>query len=168
MCRSNAIAHEVSFNSAEPVPKHPAKAESQHHSCFSEGRLKGTASHVGTPYKAFHKWYLPKGTLLDAWLFSIILNLVHVVGKPSITKNKHIATENLAHGKHKGIYFNLEDMWLTDWASPLKKCNHSGFILKTETMNFHSPWQNAQFLLRHTDVLAELELLPLCEGVSMK
>lgn len=105
---------------------------------------------------------------MDAQLFSIILNLVHVVGKPGITKNKHIATEYLAHGKHKGINSSLEDMWLTDWASPRKKCNHSGFILKTETMSFHSFWKNAQFLLRHTDVLAELELVPLCEGVSMK
>lgn len=94
-----------------------------------------------------------------------MLNLVHIVGKPSITKNKHIATESLAHGKHKEINSSLGDMWLRDWASPHKKCNYSGFILKTETMNFQSPWKNAQFLLRHTDVL---ELLPPCEGASMK
>lgn len=87
MCGSKAIAHEVSFDLAEPMPKKPAKAESQHHFYFGEERLKRTVSHLGNPKKQFHKQCLSKDTLLDAQLFFLILDLVNVVGKPGITKS---------------------------------------------------------------------------------
>lgn len=48
MWASKAIAHEILFDPAEPMPKKLAKAESQHHFYFSEGSLKGTVSHLGT------------------------------------------------------------------------------------------------------------------------
>lgn len=52
MCRFKTIACEVSFNLAEPMPKKPAKAESQHHSHFNEGRLKGSSVPCWDPLKS--------------------------------------------------------------------------------------------------------------------
>lgn len=47
--------------------------------------------------------------------FFLSLDLVNVVGKPGITRNR--ATEYLAHGKQKRINSSLQDMWLPDCAS---------------------------------------------------
>lgn len=94
--------------------------------------------------------------------------MVHVVGKPGISKNKHTATEIWLMESIKESIPVLKTCGSQTGPLLAKKYNHSGFILKTETMSFHSIWKHAQFLLRHTDVLAELELLALCEGVSIK
>lgn len=49
MCGSKANAHEMSSDLAEPMPKKPAKAESQHDFYFSEERLRGAVNHLGNP-----------------------------------------------------------------------------------------------------------------------